>query len=393
VRNDRGGQLLLIGGGLLAFTMLGWTGLVVPSLIREIQRDLAVNDADMGVAYGVFTAMFLAGCLLTGWAVSRTGRRPLLLGALVILFVGTLGALVPSWPVFLAAGALRGFGSGVIEVGIQGLFLAAFTGALQGRAINSVHFAYSLGAVIAPLAMAVLVGLGIAWTGAMALAAVPIGIAGAMLAVAPIEGAPERSAGPSVRLRMSLPLVAAGLSIACYVAAEIGISSWLIRFLADVDLALAATALTLFWVALATSRLVTARFGHRVPPETLVMGGFLVAAVTLVAAVLVPSTETSIALFAATGFMLGPIYPGIILVGGRISMTHKDAVTSLLASAGVAGAVVYPPLMGAISLGAGLGVAIGGAGILCALGALFLFVSVRRLGPVTQHATAPGSAS
>jgi len=386
VRSDRTGQLLLIGGGLLAFTMLGWTGLVVPSLIREIQRDLAVNDADMGIAYGVFMAMFLAGCLLTGWATSRTGRRPLLLGALTVMFLGTVAALVPSWPVFIAAGALRGLGSGMLEVGIQGLFLAAFTGALQGRAINSVHFTYSLGAVIAPIAMAALVGLGIVWTDAMALAAIPIAIAGVMLALAPIEGAPTRSAGPSVRLRVTIPLVAAALAIACYVAAEVGVSSWLVRFLADVDLALAASALTLFWVALAASRLVVARFGHRVPPETLVMAGFLVATVSLIAAVVVPSIPSSIALFTATGFALGPVYPGIILVGGRISTTHKDAVTSLLASAGVAGAVVYPTLMGAISLGAGLGVAIGGAGLLCAVGAIFVAVAVRRLGPAPDEA-------
>ncbi|HEU0242927.1 MAG TPA: MFS transporter [Candidatus Limnocylindrales bacterium] len=388
MRDGRNGQLLLIGGGLLAFTMIGWTGLVVPSLIREIQRDLVVNDADMGLAYGVFTAMFLAGCLVTGWAVSRTGRRPLLLGAIAILFLGTVGALVPVWPVFLLAGALRGFGSGMIEVGIQGLFLAAFTGAIQGRAINSVHFAYSVGAVIAPLAMAALVGLGLAWTGAMALAAVPIAIAGVMLALAPIEGAPDRASGPSVRLRVTVPLVAAGLSIACYVAAEVGVSSWLVRFLADVDLALAATALTLFWVSLAASRLVVARFGHHVPPEALGLAGFLVAAFALVAAVVVPSTAGSIALFALTGFVLGPVYPGIILVGGRISLVHKDAVTSLLASAGVAGAVIYPPLMGAISLDAGLGVAIAGAGLLCAAGAGFLAITVRRLGPATGAAPA-----
>ena len=392
VRSDRTGQLLLVGGGLLAFAMLGWTGLVVPSLIREIQRDLVVNDADMGVAYGLFTAMFLVGCLVTGWAASRTGRRPLILGALGIMIVGTLAALVPSWPVFLAAGALRGLGSGMIEVGIQGLFLAAFTGALQGRAINSVHFMYSLGAVIAPLAMAGLVGLGLAWTDAMALAAIPIAIAAVMLALAPIDGAPERSTAPAVRLRVTVPLVAAGLGIACYVAAEVGVSSWLVRFLADVDLALAATALTLFWVALAASRLVVARFGHRVAPETLVIGGFLVATVTLLAAVLAPSTGAAIAMFAATGFVLGPVYPGIILVGGRISTTHKDAVTSLLASAGVAGAVVYPPLMGAISLGAGLGVAIGGAGLLCAVGALLVVVAVRRLGPETEVAPALANA-
>jgi fucose permease len=393
VRSDRTGQLLLIGGGLLAFTMLGWTGLVVPSLIREIQRDLAVNDADMGIAYGLFTGMFLAGCLVTGWATSRTGRRPLILGALGIMIVGTLAALIPSWPVFLAAGALRGLGSGMIEVGIQGLFLAAFTGALQGRAINSVHFTYSLGAVIAPLAMAGLVGLGLAWTSSMALAAIPIAIAAVMLALAPIEGAPARSNAPSVRLRVTIPLVTAALAMACYVAAEVGVSSWLVRFLADVDLALAATALTLFWVALAASRLVVARFGHRVAPEALVMGGFLVATVTLVAAVVAPSTATSIAMFAVTGFVLGPVYPGIILVGGRISTTHKDAVTSLLASAGVVGAVIYPPLMGAISLGAGLGVAIAGAGILCAVGAVLVAVAVRRLGPATEATRALARAS
>ena len=121
-------------------------------------------------------------------------------------------------------------------------------------------------------------------------------------------------------------------------------------------------------------------------PETLVMAGFLVATVSLIAAVVVPSIPASIVLFTATGFALGPVYPGIILVGGRISTTHKDAVTSLLASAGVAGAVVYPTLMGAISLGAGLGVAIGGAGLLCAVGAIFVAVAVRRLGPAPDEA-------
>ena len=89
---------------------------------------------------------------------------------------------------------------------------------------------------------------------------------------------------------------------------------------------------------------------------------------------------------AANGHYIDYIAPGIILVGGRISTTHKDAVTSLLASAGVAGAVVYPTLMGAISLGAGLGVAIGGAGLLCAVGAIFVAVAVRRLGPAPDEA-------
>ncbi|HEX5827108.1 MAG TPA: MFS transporter [Candidatus Limnocylindrales bacterium] len=381
MRSDTTGQRLLIWGGLLAFLMIGWTGLLMPALIRDIQRDLVIDDGQMGLAYGIFTGSFLVGCLFTGWAVSRTGRRPLLLTGLAALIAGALAVLVPSWEVFLGSAALRGFGSGVIEVGVQGLFLAAFTGARQGRAINSVHLMYSIGATIAPVATAVLLGLGLAWSGTMALTAVPLAVAFVLLALAPIPGRPARTAGPAVRLHVTMPLVALAVAIALYVAAEVGVTSWLVRFLEEADLGLAAAALTLFWVALAVSRLLTARFGHRVAPETVTVAGFVGAAIALTAAVLAPSVELAIVCFTAAGFCVGPVYAGIILVGGRVSRTHKDAVTSVLASAGVSGSVVYPPLMGAISLGAGLGIAMGGAAVLCLVGAVLVVLAARRLAP------------
>jgi fucose permease len=381
VDDERTGRRLLIAGGLLSFLMLGWIGLLMPSLIRDIQRDLGINDAEMGLTYGVFTTAFLVGCLVAGTVTSRTGRRPVLLGALALMVVGTAAVLVPSWPAFLAGSAVRGLGSGMIEVGIQALFLASFAGPMQNRAINSVHFMYSLGATLAPLAMATLLGLGLVWSGAMALSVIPLVAAMVLLGLAPIGGRPARAPGPSVRLSVTGPLVAASAAIALYVAAEAGISSWLVRFLDEVDLGLAATALALFWVALAASRLLVARFATHVAPERLTIAGFVVGAGTLVAAVVVPSTTLAIAMFAATGFALGPVYAGIILLGGRVSPTHKDAVTSVLASTAVAGAIVYPPIMGAISLGAGLGVAMVGAAVACLGGALLVGVAARRLQP------------
>jgi hypothetical protein len=54
---------------------------------------------------------------------------------------------------------------------------------------------------------------------------------------------------------------------------------------------------------------------------------------------------------------------------------------------------VYPPLMGAISLGAGLGVAIAGAGLLCAVGAVLVWIAARRLGPATAGEGAPALAN
>ena len=74
MRIDRFGTQLVIAGGLIAFVALGWTGLLMPALIRDIQADLHANDADMGSAYLVFTVAFLIGCLITGWSVPRVGQ-------------------------------------------------------------------------------------------------------------------------------------------------------------------------------------------------------------------------------------------------------------------------------------------------------------------------------
>jgi fucose permease len=390
VRTDRSGQSLVVAGGLLAFLLLGWTGLLLPALIREVEQAFAINDADMGMVFLLGAATFTAGSLFAGWAATAIGRRPLLLGGVALLAVGSAGVLIPSWPVFLLTTVLRGLGSGIIEVAIQGLFLAAFTGPTQGRAINMVHFCYSVGAALTPIAVAALIDTGLTWPTIIALTTVPWLVAGGLLAAAPMDGRAARSAVPAPRLRPTVALVAAAVAIAFYVAAEVGVSSWLVRFLADAPLGLAATALSLFWAALAVSRLVTARFGTRVAPEALAIGGFIVAAVAVVGAVLIGSVELSIALFAVTGFAFGPIYAGIILLGSRIP-GRTDAVTGILASSGVAGATVYPPLMGLISVGPGLGVAMGGTAILSACGAGLVATSVRSLRRLDQAAVEPAA--
>jgi FHS family glucose/mannose:H+ symporter-like MFS transporter len=378
---DRTGTQLVIAGGLIAFVAFGWTGLLMPALIRDIQADLHANDADMGSAYLVFTVAFLVGCLVTGWSVPRVGRRPILVGGIGLLIVGSLAVMLPSWPVFLGAAVLRGLGSGVVEVGIQGLYLYAFRGPFQTRAITSVHFCYSLGATLAPIALATLLGIEIPWQAAMALIAVPWAVALVLLALAPMDG-PARTLGvPPARLRPGVALVAAAIGIALYVACEAGVSSWLVRFLEDAELELAAAALTLFWAAMSVSRLLVARFGSRLPPEGLAIGGLLAAAAALLTAVLVPSVHVSIGMFAIAGFAFGPVFPGVILLGGRIP-GRPDAVTSVLASTAVVGSIVYPPLMGVISLGPGLGVAMAGTAVLAAAGAGFVAISARALEPV-----------
>jgi MFS family permease len=96
--------------------------------------------------------------------------------------------------------------------------------------------------------------------------------------------------------------------------------------------------------------------------------------IALIGAILVPSSGLSIALFALAGFATGPVYPMIMAVGGDRYPERSAAVSGLLSGAAVTGSIIYPPIMGFLSVTVGLTVAMLGTvvlGLACA-GALVL---------------------
>ena len=104
----------------------------------------------------------------------------------------------------------------------------------------------------------------------------------------------------------------------------------------------------------------SAVLGDRFDHARFAAAASLVAGVALVAAVLVPSLPASIVLFGVVGFAFGPVYPLIMAVGGDRFPTRSAAVSGFLSGSAVIGAIVYPPLMGFVSVEAGLGVAMTG---------------------------------
>ena len=98
---------------------------------------------------------------------------------------------------------------------------------------------------------------------------------------------------------------------------------------------------------------------------------------------LVPSTGASIVLFGLAGFASGPVFPLIIAIGGERHPQRAAAVSGFLTSAAVIGGMIYPPIMGFLSVSIGLTAAMLGAGLLAAAsaGALLLARPRRRLDP------------
>jgi fucose permease len=349
--------------------LVGWTSLLVPSLIRSIEHDFAQTDAAIGVLFFVNSIAYAGGSMGGGLLTERFGRRVVLPTAVALMVIGLLGmALVPAWAAFLAFGLPLGLGSGGIDGGANGLILDLYPTS-RGRALNLLHLFFSLGALASPLIVGRLIEAGVAWQavlGGTALAAVVVVV---LLAVAELPSGrharPDTAAvaGPS-RIGISFPLLALAIAIACYVAAEVGVSDWLVRFLATATIGLATSSLALFWGCLALGRVVSAVLGDRFDHARFAAISSFVSSAALVAAVIVPSLPASIVLFGVVGFAFGPIYPLIIAVAGDRFPARAAAVSGFLSGCAIIGAIVYPPVMGFVSDGAGLGVAMGGAAAL-----------------------------
>ena len=375
--------------GCIAFVLIGWGGLLVPSLIRSIKDAYDQSDAGIGVYYFVYAAAYATGSLGGGLVTERVGRRAVLSVAAALYGVGLVAlGVAPTWVVLLVAGIPAGLGAGAIDGGINGLILDLYpTG--RGRALNLLHLFFSLGALAAPLAVGRLVESGVAWgtilvgTGLVALVLAGLFIVISMPGGRRVGSATEDpSSGEAAgrRLHLATPLLLLGIAIACYVASEVGVSNWLVRFLEPAPLTTATTALSLFWAGLTLGRLVAARIADRFDHVRFASIAALATAVALVCAVLAPSLPLSIALFAAAGFATGPVFPMIVAIGGDRYPDRAAAVSGFLTGAAVAGSIVYPPIMGFLSVTVGLTVAMFGSALL-ALACAAALAMVGRLPP------------
>jgi fucose permease len=158
-------------------------------------------------------------------------------------------------------------------------------------------------------------------------------------------------------------LLVMAVSITCYVAAEAGVSDWLVRYLSALPLAQASLALTLFWAGIAGGRLVFARIGNRLDPQRSAAVLAVTGGAILAAAILLPVSAASPILFGAVGLAFGPVFPLMVAAAGARMPGESATVTGTLVFAAVVGAVIYPPAIGFLSEAIGLQAAMFGTAL------------------------------
>jgi fucose permease len=386
-----------------AFLLIGWHALLIPSLIRQVQGTFAIDDPGIGLAYLLGSALYVAGTVVSGVMVSRVPRRLLLGAGPALMAVGLLvEAATPVWGLFLAGFLVANLGGGIVDAGVNALAMDLFPG--RAAKLNRLHLFFAIGAFAAPLAVGAIVGTGVPWQAVLAGTAIvaaplavalatrdlpPAGAAPAPAGGAPGDAVPIATASSSAGRLLPVPLVLLALAIGCYVASEIGVSNWLVRFMDDVPLEVATLALSLFWLAIGLGRLVSSFIADRLGLVPFATAFAAACGAAILAAIVVPSVPLVVLLFAVAGFAAGPVYPTIMAIGGAIYPSRTSQVSSVLSSAGIAGSVVYPPLMGVVSEAAGIWWAMVGA-------ALFSFASAAAIAGAARAARArhpfPGDA-
>jgi fucose permease len=381
-----------LAAGLVACISLltvGWTALLIPSLIRSIKLTFEQTDAGIGFVYFLFALAYAVGSFGGGSLTERLGRRLVLGGAVLVTGLGAAGlGVAPSWVTFMLATLVAGAGAGCVDGGANGLVLDVYREG-RGRAMSLLHVSYSVGALVAPLVIGMLVVSGVPWQVVVGGTGVVIAMLALVYVMVPMPSGRRSTAATITRGALSAgkgvgralhagPLLLLGIAIAAYTASEMGVSNWIVRFLEPTPLTTATLALSLYWVGLTVGRIVSSviadRFDHL---RFAVVSAFGIAAAVSVA-VLVPSLPIAIAAFLAAGVASGPVFPMIVAIGGDRFPERSAAVGGSLTGMAIIGSTIYPPAMGFMSVTVGLTAAMLGSAAM-AFGCVVALVAFSRV--------------
>ena len=173
------------------FAALGMRGALVPLFVHEVLHRSAVWT---GIGFLLFAALNGAALLPGGRVADTLGRRPVIMAGCVVSAVGMVMLALTSGPgAYLAAMAVTGFGSGLLDVAP-----AAMIGDIidrdGGTLVASYQMAGDVGSVVGPVVGGLLVDSA-SYGAAFGLAAAVL-VGAATLGVAAPETRPSGSAMP-----------------------------------------------------------------------------------------------------------------------------------------------------------------------------------------------------
>ncbi len=327
---------------LATFLLLGIASAFLGPALTELRDRSGSDIGSIGQLFAAQAGGYFVGSQIAGRLADRTDGHRLYAGALVLIAGGL--ALVPemsSVAAWLPVFALVGLGTGGIDVGANAMLLWTL-GPRSGRAMNTLHLMFGVGALAAPL----LVYADIVWAlrGVATAALVAALVAVLTPAPRPVERRAEHAEATP------LLLVTIAVFFCVYVGLEAGFAGWVKTYAEEYELSeLAATwVVTAFWIGFTAGRLTASALAHAVRPRAVM---YTATASTVVAAlVLLAGNGATAAIWLGAvlmGIAAAPQFPVMFTyLETRIPVT--GVVTGWLVGGGAAGALALPFLIGQV---------------------------------------------
>jgi FHS family L-fucose permease-like MFS transporter len=358
------------------FFMWGFLTCLNDILIPHLKAIFDLNYAQVMLVQLAFFGAYAVFSIPAGFITERVGYKPMMVAGLLTMAVGALlfvpAAMVPSFPLFLAALIILAGGITVLQVAANPYVALLGPAKTASSRLTLTQAFNSLGTAIAPWFGGILI-LATAPKAAEEIARMLpaelqtyridqassvklpyIGIAVALVVLAIVIGLfklphiPEAEGGHAVVKDDSIwkhpNLVLGAIGIFTYVGAEVAIGSFLVNYLhepniGNLSLETAAKVLSIYWLGAMVGRFIGSYVLRHMPPRKVLAANAFIAA-ALVCISMASTGHVAMVSILAIGFFNSIMFPTIFTLGieGLGPLTGEGS--GMLNTAIVGGAII-----------------------------------------------------
>jgi len=352
----------------IAFVALGLPTGLLGVAWPTLRADFSLSLDAVGLLFVTSTVGYLISSFFIARLINRFGIGPLLLFSSLASAVALFGyPIAPTWSVIVGLGCIGGFGSGLMDAGLN-TYLAAEYNAGQ---MQWLHACFGIGATLSPIIMTASLAHFVSWRPGYFF----VGILMIVMAISFwfTLSAWKRPPTPSVNamenekterglmdyqtsiwktLIQPLTLISI-LMFLLYTGAELTLGNWTYTLLTvsrGVSPQLAGLWAGGFWATFTIGRVLAGLYAQRVRLNTLMIGAMGLA---LVGAILFwwnPLIWVGVGGIFLVGFAMAPIFPGLVSsTSQRVGRQHAANTIGIQMSAAGLGGALIPSLAGALA--------------------------------------------
>ncbi|MCE7983466.1 MAG: MFS transporter [Caldilinea sp. CFX5] len=344
--------------GLVGYLFIGTAVILMPSVMPSITNEFAATGITLAVIGLIFPAREVGsflGNFLSGVGSDLVGRRRLVwIAALLLAAALTLAAVVKIWPLFVIAFVLVSAAQAALSTGINAMIADANREA-RGRALNTLHGVYGIGAAISPLVIGYFLERGLQWRWALTGVAVIWLLYGLVVWLSYRKAAPETENAQKRKLDLTMlrqgPFLALFVIAFTYNGVAWSLLGWVALFMqraAGLSTLLSVSLISVFYVALTIGRFLCAAYAEKLGYATI----FLVLAwgITLTYPLVVLGSPLVVAVGVfLTGLSLSGLFPTALAYASRLYPEQTGTVTGTLSIAMTLGSMAPPLWTGIIA--------------------------------------------